>query len=455
MSFFARPDYIYLNTKKGCEPSEVFSILNGGDPTGQCDSDGIPFSSGSELINDPEFISSQDQTQLFFDDLAWDNTVTTDQFEAFQRITFDPETGLVGGKTTDIIAVFGVPKGFEGKRFAIIAQAIQDEQEEIAFKRKFAEKITNEPQHELFGAEDFSGVRVVKATRAGGKSETGLVLVGNRVLDFSNLSPITGKNEKLFTDIQINEFIKASANRQLGEPFSIPSIGWNESQSRSFLDSIPGARGPSIQNPEPEPVDPIPVLPLPVLPPPDDDPIGPCVHNPPTRKCSPGEEPEFIGGCPSTETCFKEGDDQLPRVIQPILDPSPKPSTKTKAQQKRLDKVKQRTAERRGRVIAAKDGFEGFVNEPTLFLAGEAGREHVKITPLKKQAGAFDFNPKLGLDFGMFGGSQKKNRRKRSEIDMFGGLGKVKKGSSMNVFGGNMFGSGKRSKRSKNNGGLF
>lgn len=451
MSFYARPDYIYLNSKKGCEPSEAFSILErGGDPTGKCDSDGIPFSSGGELIDDPEFVSSQDQTQLLFDDLAWDNTVTTDQFEAFQRITFDPETGLVGGKTTDIIAVFGVPKGFEGKKFAIIAQAIQDEQEEIAFKRKFAEKVTDDPQHAI---DNLGDVRVVKATRAGGKSETGLVLVGNRILDFSNINPITGKNEQLFSDSDINDFISASKKRQLGEPFSL--FGMSETQSGQFLNnSLVTGFGSDIRDPAPilEPIDPDPGFDQPIEPPP----AGPCVHNPATRKCNPGEEPELIGGCPSTETCFK---DEPITIIQPlpspILDPTPTPSKKTKAQQKRLDKVKQRTAERRGRVIAAKDGFEGFVNEPTLFLAGEAGREHVKITPLKKQAGAFDFNPKLGLDFGMFGGSQKKNRRKRSEIDMFGGLGKVKKGSSMNVFGGNMFGFGKRSKRSKNNGGFF
>ncbi len=444
MSFFDRPDYIFLSKKKGCEPSEAFSILErSGDPTGQCDSDGIPFSSRADLNNDPEFISSQDQTQSLFDDLAWDNTVTTDQFEAFERITFDPETGLVGGVTTDIIAVFGVPEGFEGKKFAIIAQAIQDEQEEIAFKRKFAEKVTNDPQHSI---DNLGDVRVVKATRAGGKSETGLVLVGNRVLDFSNLSPITGKNEQLFSDSQINDFITASKNRQLGEPFSLPSIGMDEFQTSRFLDSGRVLFGSDIRDPAPiiDPRDPDPGF---------DQPIGPCVHNPATRKCNPGEEPELIGGCPSTETCFKE--DVF--VIQPTPTPTPKPtpSKKTKAQQKRLDKVKKKTAERRGRVIAAKDGFDGFVNEPTLFLAGEAGREHVKITPLRKQAGAFDFNPKLGLSFNMFGGSQKKNRRKRSEIDMFGGLGKVQKGSSMNVFGGNMFGFGKRSKRSKNNGGFF
>ena len=31
--------------------------------------------------------------------------------------------------------------------------------------------------------------------------------------------------------------------------------------------------------------------------------------------------------------------------------------------------------------IPAADGFNGMVNKPTMFLAGEAGSEHVSITP--------------------------------------------------------------------------
>jgi hypothetical protein len=49
-----------------------------------------------------------------------------------------------------------------------------------------------------------------------------------------------------------------------------------------------------------------------------------------------------------------------------------------------------RTIVRAG-VIAAATGFDGMVNGPTLFLAGEAGREHVKVTPRGRDAGASTF----------------------------------------------------------------
>jgi hypothetical protein len=35
--------------------------------------------------------------------------------------------------------------------------------------------------------------------------------------------------------------------------------------------------------------------------------------------------------------------------------------------------------------IIAKKGFHGIINHPTNFLTGEAGRERVNITPLKKR----------------------------------------------------------------------
>lgn len=55
----------------------------------------------------------------------------------------------------------------------------------------------------------------------------------------------------------------------------------------------------------------------------------------------------------------------------------------------------QETAIRRDKVIEAKHGFEGYVNKPTYFLAGESGREHVKITPsrnVRKKKGLYDFD---------------------------------------------------------------
>lgn len=64
-TFFDRPDYKYLTTKKGCYPSEAFSILErGGSPIGKCGSDGIAYTSKNDLYNDPLFIISQQQTTV-------------------------------------------------------------------------------------------------------------------------------------------------------------------------------------------------------------------------------------------------------------------------------------------------------------------------------------------------------------------------------------------------------
>jgi hypothetical protein len=47
-------------------------------------------------------------------------------------------------------------------------------------------------------------------------------------------------------------------------------------------------------------------------------------------------------------------------------------------------------------IFAAQHGFNGFINRPTMFLAGEAGMEHVKVTPMSdlrmnKRSGTFVF----------------------------------------------------------------
>lgn len=66
-TMYDRPDYKYLTTKKGCYPSEAFSILErGGSPIGKCGSDGIPYTSKNDLYNDPLFIISQQQTTTIF-----------------------------------------------------------------------------------------------------------------------------------------------------------------------------------------------------------------------------------------------------------------------------------------------------------------------------------------------------------------------------------------------------
>ena len=47
-------------------------------------------------------------------------------------------------------------------------------------------------------------------------------------------------------------------------------------------------------------------------------------------------------------------------------------------------KLLQRWKKEMGEVTEARFGYEGVVNQPTLFLAGEAGSEHVKISPTKR-----------------------------------------------------------------------
>ena len=43
---------------------------------------------------------------------------------------------------------------------------------------------------------------------------------------------------------------------------------------------------------------------------------------------------------------------------------------------------------KRAGMIPAADGFDGMVNKPTMFLAGEAGAEHVKVTPNGQSSGS-------------------------------------------------------------------
>lgn len=48
--------------------------------------------------------------------------------------------------------------------------------------------------------------------------------------------------------------------------------------------------------------------------------------------------------------------------------------------------------------IKAKKGYHGYVNKPTYFLAGEAGKERVDITPINKK-GMFNFDFTGGMKF--------------------------------------------------------
>jgi len=68
----------------------------------------------------------------------------------------------------------------------------------------------------------------------------------------------------------------------------------------------------------------------------------------------------------------------------------------------------------------AGDGFRGFVNKPTLFLAGESGREHVNIKPVHKQRGIFEFDfnhDDFDMGFGMSKFTNKKGKRRRKQMD--------------------------------------
>jgi len=648
--FLDRPDTRYLIDELGFTPSEAFSVLDkGSDPTGKGEItiDGgtsfkvvggvttsvenpdttRPISSRDELLTDPGFIAAQNKTFDFLREGSFDNTVRTPQLEAFSRIKFDAQTGSIQGKTTDIIAVFGSPEGFERDRFALQAQVIKEEQEENAFKRRFEALATDNPQSIVSNPTD---IRVVKATRAGGKSETGLVLVGNRILDFSGIDRRTGKTKPLFTASQIDGFILAEQNRQTGGEIT-PVIFKKPSSTISVLNSATTFNAPIIATPRTETLsfvsgsgresertvtktqaaeirekgffelgnkklelegqDVVTLLPVEFQTPSGLQTINITQENAETLFGSQGDiqlggqDFKLIGGqtqeissafdLPNTssnvtdlnaqisaaqkavtsakgnlsigrlgmsisnksarakfrarqtaarktalsnaraklaglqaqkteltssfETDFgidrplsgrldgvffgpsiqqspslrvkddpigslfpepEGGPDPVPRGedlnllgIEPeggpvptfeqpksqpdpfaIPDdqairisprPTPIPKGKAKGKKTRLETITEKTASRRGRTIAARDGFEGFVNKPTMFLAGEAGREHVKITPMKIPKGN-PFDMDLKLDFNMFNGidNQKKvlKRTKNMSFDFgFGG----------------------------------
>lgn len=95
---------------------------------------------------------------------------------------------------------------------------------------------------------------------------------------------------------------------------------------------------------------------------------------------------------------------------EPIIDSSPAQTITAKKKKSRLDKLKERTAQRRGKTIEARFGFEGIVKQPTTFLVGEAGPERVKIKPIKKAKNIFDFD---------FGSPRKSSKRRKSNNFMF------------------------------------
>lgn len=61
--------------------------------------------------------------------------------------------------------------------------------------------------------------------------------------------------------------------------------------------------------------------------------------------------------------------------------------------------------EERSHFIEAAKGFHGFINHPTIFLVGEAGREKVNITPSRKKGKGkkgHHIEPAFGFDLSNF-----------------------------------------------------
>ncbi len=66
----------------------------------------------------------------------------------------------------------------------------------------------------------------------------------------------------------------------------------------------------------------------------------------------------------------------------------------------------QRNESEKPKLIRAKHGYHGIVRKPTRFLVGEAGAEHVRITPIKRKRNVMiDFDYKSSItDFDFSGG---------------------------------------------------
>lgn len=274
-TFFDRPDYKYLTTKKGCYPSEAFSILErGGSPIGKCGSDGIPYTSKNDLYNDPLFIISQQNTTV------------------------------IANKNPALL----IPPPVVKPIIEIPIEPIQLPPPNI----EPSLPLPPPPPH----------------------IEPSL----------PPIAPILCGPDEILSG---GNCIKKPTSKQ-GDPCTKNGLaGFFDGAGNCFTSMTP---------------------------------ICPA-HVP---ICKPGQTPGGLCGCI-----------EAPPYYSPVPLPFPSQPSPRSRRLTRTELVAQQTAIRRDKVIEAKHGFEGYVNKPTYFLAGESGREHVKITPsrnVRKKKGLYDFN---------------------------------------------------------------